>query len=54
MFQNRDVKNYYCNYPRNITVRFYNAEIRPKGVDKMANSVDPDPIAPKEQADMGL
>ena len=40
--------------PKNGTVWFYNAILRPNDADRMADSVVPDQTAPLEQSDLGL
>ena len=44
-----------CNYHKIGTVLFYYRVIGPKDADGMANNVDPDQTAPREeQSDLGL
>ena len=43
---NWDTLNIYCNCPKSKTVWFYNAVMCSKDINGMANSVDPDNIAP--------
>ena len=44
-----------CNYPKIGTVSFYYQVIGLNDADGMANSADPDQIAPREeQSDLGL
>ena len=49
-----DTRKICCNYPKRLTVWFYDRVMHPKDADKMANSVDLDQTAPLEQSDLGL
>ena len=44
--KNWDTKNNYCDCPKNGTIWFHNAEMRPEDADGAANSIDPDQTAP--------
>ena len=46
--KNSDTRKKCCNYPKSLTVWFYDRVMRPKTEDRMTNSVDPD------QSDLGL